>query len=204
MRKIATILSTLFHPLLMPTYGIAIALYTSHMRNLQSELLGGTVLGIALMTCLLPTIGIFLLYKTEYISDYRLHNRRERTLPYLLCLFCYICSYMFLSRIHAPKWILSFMACAVVSLIIVLLINRFWKISAHMTAAGALVALVFIMTFEHLMLSSFVQPMLIIAILLAGAIGSSRILLGRHTLAQVVAGFIWGVGCCTTLFLIFT
>ena len=33
MKLLATILSTIFHPLLMPTYGIAIALYTSYRHR---------------------------------------------------------------------------------------------------------------------------------------------------------------------------
>ena len=40
MKLLATILSTIFHPLLMPTYGIAIALYTSYMRVFGDRLLG--------------------------------------------------------------------------------------------------------------------------------------------------------------------
>ena len=40
-------------------------------------------------------------------------------------------------------------------------------------------------------------------LLLAGAIGSSRILLNRHTLGQVGAGFGLGVLCCTSMFYIF-
>lgn len=87
MKLLATILSTIFHPLLMPTYGIAIALYTSYMRVFGDRLLGIIVIGVLLTTCILPSLGIFILYKTGHISDFRLHNRTERTVPYTsLCL----------------------------------------------------------------------------------------------------------------------
>ena len=78
MKLLATILSTIFHPLLMPTYGIAIALYTSYMRVFGDRLLGIIVIGVLLTTCILPSLGIFILYKTGHISDFRLHNRTER------------------------------------------------------------------------------------------------------------------------------
>ena len=84
MKLLATILSTIFHPLLMPTYGIAIALYTSYMRVFGDRLLGIIVIGVLLTTCILPSLGIFILYKTGHISDFRLHNRTERTVPYII------------------------------------------------------------------------------------------------------------------------
>ncbi len=204
MKQIATILSALFHPLLMPTYGIAIALYTSYMRIFGATLLGSTLAGVVLSTCILPTLGILVLYKTGFVSNFRLHNRTERTLPYLFCFICYIVGYLFLYRLGLPHWVLSFMACAIISLIIVIFINRYWKISAHMTAAGALVALVFLMSFSQLMLTHLILPLQISVILLAGAIGSARILLGRHTLAQVAAGFALGISSCITFFVLFT
>ena len=74
MKLLATILSTIFHPLLMPTYGIAIALYTSYMRVFGDRLLGIIVIGVLLTTCILPSLGIFILYKTGHISDFRLHR----------------------------------------------------------------------------------------------------------------------------------
>ena len=191
MKLLATILSTIFHPLLMPTYGIAIALYTSYMRVFGDRLLGIIV------------IGIFILYKTGHISDFRLHNRTERTVPYIINFVCYIACYLYLYRFGIPNWILSFIAGAIVSLIISLFINRYWKISAHMVAAGAMVVLVFLMSIYRLMLTPYIFPLQITIILLAGLIGSSRILLNRHTIGQVGAGFALGAMCCGFLFFLF-
>ena len=66
MKLLATILSTIFHPLLMPTYGIAIALYTSYMRVFGDRLLGIIVIGVLLTTCILPSLGIFPLQNRSY------------------------------------------------------------------------------------------------------------------------------------------
>lgn len=203
MKQLATILSTIFHPLLMPTYGIAIALFTSYMRIFGDRLLGIIIIGVLLTTCVLPSLGIFILYKTGQISDFRLHNRTERTVPYIINFACYIACYLYLYRFGVPSWILSFIAGAIVSLIICLFINRYWKISAHMVAAGSMVTLVFLMSFSHLMLTPYIFPLQIIIILLAGAIGSARILLNRHTLGQVAAGFALGIVSCGCFFFLF-
>ena len=203
MNKLATLLSTLFHPLLMPTYGIAIALYTSYMRIFGDLLLGIVIVGALLTTCILPSLGIYILYKLGHISDFRLHERTERTIPYLINFACYVACYLYLYRFGIPSWIIAFIAGAIVALIISLFINRYWKISAHMVAAGSMVTLVFLMSFYGLMLTPYILPLQIASVLLAGAIGSSRILLKRHTLGQVGAGFALGILCCESMFFIF-
>lgn len=203
MNKLATLLSTLFHPLLMPTYGIAIALYTSYMRIFGDRLLGIVIVGVLLTTCILPSLGIYILYKLGHISDFRLHERTERTIPYLINFACYVACYLYLYRFGIPSWIIAFIAGAIVALIISLFINRYWKISAHMVAAGSMVTLVFLMSFYGLMLTPYILPLQIASVLLAGAIGSSRILLKRHTLGQVGAGFALGILCCGSMFFIF-
>lgn len=203
MNKLATLLSTVFHPLLMPTYGIAIALYTSYMRIFGDRLLGIVIVGVLLTTCILPSLGIYILYKLGHISDFRLHERTERTIPYLINFACYVACYLYLYRFGIPSWIIAFIAGAIVALIISLFINRYWKISAHMVAAGSMVTLVFLMSFYGLMLTSYILPLQIASVLLAGAIGSSRILLKRHTLGQVGAGFALGILCCGSMFFIF-
>ena len=203
MNKLATLLSTVFHPLLMPTYGIAIALYTSYMRIFGDRLLGIVIVGVLLTTCILPSLGIYILYKLGHISDFRLHERTERTIPYLINLACYVACYLYLYRFGIPSWIIAFIAGAIVALIISLFINRYWKISAHMVAAGSMVTLVFLMSFYGLMLTPYILPLQIASVLLAGAIGSSRILLKRHTLGQVGAGFALGILCCGSMFFIF-
>ena len=203
MNKLATLLSTLFHPLLMPTYGIAIALYTSYMRIFGDRLLGIVIVGVLLTTCILPSLGIYILYKLGHISDFRLHERTERTIPYLINFACYVACYLYLYRFGIPGWIIAFIAGAIVALIISLFINRYWKISAHMVAAGSMVTLVFLMSFYDLMLTPYILPLQIASVLLAGAIGSSRILLKRHTLGQVGARFALGILCCGSMFFIF-
>lgn len=203
MNKLATLLSTVFHPLLMPTYGIAIALYTSYMRIFGDRLLGIVIVGVLLTTCILPSLGIYILYKLGHISDFRLHERTERTIPYLINFACYVACYLYLYRFGIPSWIIAFIAGAIVALIISLFINRYWKISAHMVAAGSMVTLVFLMSFYSLMFTPYILPLQIASVLLAGAIGSSRILLKRHTLGQVGAGFALGILCCGSMFFIF-
>ena len=171
--------------------------------SFRDRLLGIVIVGVLLTTCILPSLGIYILYKLGHISDFRLHERTERTIPYLINFACYVVCYLYLYRFGIPSWIIAFIAGAIVALIISLFINRYWKISAHMVAAGSMVTLVFLMSFYGLMLTPYILPLQIASVLLAGAIGSSRILLKRHTLGQVGAGFALGILCCGSMFFIF-
>ena len=70
MRLIANILSIAFHPLLMVTYGVALAFASTYLAvyPLQMKLL--ILSGVFLMTAVVPAIFIFLLVKYGNAGDY--------------------------------------------------------------------------------------------------------------------------------------
>ena len=76
--------------------------------------------------------------------------------------------------------------------IICALINVWWKISTHMAAIGGVAGALFVF-------GEFFgfNPVwwLCLVLILAGVLGSSRMILRQHTLPQVVTGFFVGVVC---------
>jgi membrane-associated phospholipid phosphatase len=72
------------------------------------------------------------------------------------------------------------------------LINVWWKISTHTAAVGGVVGALFV--FGELFNFNPVWWLCLVFII-AGVLGSSRIILRQHTLAQVVAGFVVGIVC---------
>ena len=62
-----------------------------------------------------------------------------------------------------------------------------WKISMHGAGMGAIIGFVFALMYYNLTLG---EPLwlLIVAVLVAGLVGSARIILNKHTIWQVVAG----------------
>ncbi len=91
-------------------------------------------------------------------------------------------------------WLVLFMAGAVAAVIVCAVVNRKWKISAHMTAMGGFMALVMRMAVDNLGIVDMLWPVAIVA-MLCGLVGTSRVLMGRHTLMQVAAGFLNGFLC---------
>ncbi|MDE6449145.1 MAG: hypothetical protein K2L41_03580, partial [Muribaculaceae bacterium] len=110
------------------------------------------------------------------------------TIPYIVTILSYIGSGAYLWKISAPAWMTAFMMGAAALLAIILFINLVWKISGHAAGMGGLTALsVFLVYKGYCILPSLWLPCSIIVI--SGIVCSARLLLGRHTLGQVAAGY---------------
>ena len=189
MKIIAKILSTILHPLLMPVYGIILVILFSFMRFFPIRMnlyLFGLV---AVFTLFVPLLAIVVLYSTGIISSINLRERKDRKWPFLIAVISYIICGVLFYRFEVPLWILGFITGGVISLLIDFIITFWWKISAHMTGIGGFTACsVFLtQTFEMFPLYG-----VMLVVLAAGLLGSSRILLNRHTLGQVLAGTVNG------------
>ena len=193
-RRLAHLVSWILSPLLIPSYATMAALWLTPMAALSLRLRWQVTGSVWLITCVIPILAILLMFSMKVISDPALGNRRERFIPYTLTSLCYIVATWYLWRIHAPEWMWMFMTAGAAATITSCLINRWWKISAHMAAMAGLTALILRMSLDHLA-SSALNPELTIAILLTGLLGTCRILLGCHTFWQVTAGaangFLW-------------
>lgn len=148
------------------------------------------LLPVLLFSFVVPAILIFMLYKFGIISDLSLKIRKERFFPYLIALLSYSVMIFYYYRLGMPHWFLMQMSAPVVIMIIAIIVTLKWKISAHMFGIGGLIG-------GAMAVSYFVERanpyfMFMGLFLIAGLIGTSRLILRRHTLAQVVAGFFLG------------
>lgn len=142
-------------------------------------------LGIALsslFTFILPIFIFVMLKKRGKIKDYDASVKEERTFLYIvgifLCLLGYAFSYMFnLNQNFSILWIIY-----AINTLLLIIINKFWKISAHMIGISAPIAAFF---YWDIM---FYKILLIICIILAWA----RLKLKMHTVSQIIAGFLFG------------
>lgn len=190
----ASIFSSVFSPLLIPSYGVVLALWLSILSLLPGAV-RWSVVGVTFgVTCLLPLAAIITLWRLRIISDPQLNNRTERTTPYIITGLCYLGCAFYLFRANAPSWLWALMAGGAVATIICIAVNTRWKISAHMAAMGGLVALMFRMAASDVAMVSL-NVWLTAVVILAGCVGSSRVYLERHTLGQVLAGTAVGFIC---------
>ncbi|MBS6576354.1 phosphatase PAP2 family protein [Parabacteroides goldsteinii] len=192
MKLFSNIISGMFHPLLMITYGVILALSFTYLAIYPPTMKLFLVGGAFLSTAVVPGIFIFLMVKNGAAGDLELTDRKERVVPYLIIITSIMVCIFYMYKMMIPFWFLSLLMGACVALLFSLCINFFWKISAHALGIGGLLGGIMGVARIHL-----INPYwgFIIILLAAGLVGTSRIFLKRHTPMQVYAGFCLGFIC---------
>lgn len=186
----ARILSMVFTPFYLSLVGL-IALFTFSYLNLMPWAYKLTVLGLVyLFTILLPTLLIHFYRHYNGWTLIELGKKERRVVPYLLSILSYFACYYVMHQFSIPHFISNILMAALVIQILCAIINVWWKISTHTAAiggvAGALLAFAAIFGFNPIYWLCFV-------IILAGMLGTSRMILRQHSLRQVSYGFLLGL-----------
>ena len=190
MKSISHVISTVFQPLLMPTYEVMLLFVYTYFGTMYKHQFWQIITPVVLFSFVVPTILIIMLYRMDFISDLSLKVRRERFYPYIVTLLSYIAMIVFYYRMHMPLWFLMIMAASIVIMVIAILITLKWKISAHMFGIGGLIGGA--MAVSYYVERSNPYYMFMGLFIIAGLVGTSRLILRRHTLYQVIAGFLLG------------
>lgn len=194
MNRFFLAVSTVFSPLLVPTYGVILAMSLTFLALLPITTRLLTIGMLFFITAVIPAASIMVMKRLGMVSDASLSNRQERTPPYLISAVCYLAATIYLLKVHSPDWLWLFMAAAMAALIVNVIVTKWWKISAHMTAMGGLVALLCRFQLSHVAIYNM-QWWIVAAIVLTGIVGSARIYRDRHDLWQVLAGTACGFIC---------
>ncbi len=190
-KKIAQVFSWFFHPLLMPTIGIMILLFTnSYISFIPGPAKKMLIILTAIGTLILPALMIPLFLLQGKISNMELDNRKERLYPMALTFVFYTLTFILFLRIPVFKLIHSFMLGTLISVFFGFLISLKWKISTHMIGLGGITALILILSFE---LDLYLLYPLIGILVATGLAGSSRLYLKAHSEPQVYMGFLMGL-----------
>jgi hypothetical protein len=200
-KRLAQIISIIFHPLLIPTYLFLILLnlpvYFAMIIPLNAKWM---ILGlIFLNTCILPSVFVFLIYKRGVVSSVYLETREERTFPYMVTVIFFYLAYYLLRRMQVSPILYYILAGMTLLMILSFVINLFWKISTHMTAAGAFLGTILGVSY---FLEMYMLYLILALVILNGMVGFARLKEKAHSPAQVYAGFLLGSIIMSLLFLI--
>lgn len=192
----AKFLSVVLYPLFMPTYGLVLFCYAHslHMAPLHWAWVLVAILGTFILTCLIPISAIWIMMKRGEVKDLQIENPKERTVPYLYTALGFaFWSYLIVSVLHAPLFLAFIAIGATAAIAIIAVINRFWKISAHLTGLGGLLGgfLAYCLGIGAIPTWATLALWLIISLILMAA----RLRLKAHTPAQVCAGWLLGLTC---------
>ncbi|CCH00152.1 hypothetical protein FAES_2143 [Fibrella aestuarina BUZ 2] len=188
----------------MPTWLFALLLYGAPARlNVDTYSLGARFSVLVLLflgTFALPSLLIFYLYRIGYLRDMTMPDRADRRLPFLLTGFIYTgVTYFFAFRMSlfsaTSPGVSVLLAGITLSILLVGMINQYWKISAHSVGVGGVLGAVAGLLAKSGDTDLFLPLVGLIAI--SGLVGSARLQLNAHTLAQVGAGL--GLGLLVSL-----
>jgi membrane-associated phospholipid phosphatase len=190
MKQISRFISTIFMPLFMPTYSVALLFIYTYFRYVYAGHFFAIVVPTMLFTFFIPGSLIYVMMRIGIISDLSLPLRSDRFAPYAVTVlsFAFLIYYFF--RLGLPTWFLLMIGSSIVTMLIATVITLWWKISAHMFGVAGLIGGV--MSVCYFIEKTNPTYLFMTLFIIAGMVGTSRIILKRHTPAQVYAGFVLG------------
>ncbi len=196
--RIAKVVSVVCSPFPLVFWVVACMLVYNYLQLLswgyRMPLMAYAVL-LALVfffTVFVPCASIFLFRKLTARSRWQMGGRRARYIPYVITLSSYWLCALLMRNMHVPVYLNGVLMSAFAVLVVCALVNMRWKISVHMAGIGGLMG--FLVMFGRVF---DIDPLWSICILLlvAGVLGTSRMLLCRHSLSQIIVGFLVGLLC---------
>lgn len=208
-RFFAHFFSVVGHPLLVPTYALLLLLLISPfdfgVKGLGDKQAILLLLSVFTTSAFLPGVGIAIMKPLGFVKSLDSPDREDRTGPYIVAGVFYLWLYKNLSSgLYTPPPL--FLVCllgATIALFIAFIVNLFTKISAHATGMGGLVGMMLLTSWEwggrsvSLPLpSGTLQISMVMAlalvILLAGFVGTARLVLKAHVTRDIWQGYLVG------------
>lgn len=190
-KRIATVLSRIFNPMMMAIIFMVVTLNlqfyfsTSIPVNAKWMILGLTAITTLIIPALLSNILRVLLKNRAVFS-----GRDARLLPLAVSAAFYLFTYHLFDRINLTPifnlFILGMASLAVISMVWIL----FRDVSIYMVSAGALLGG---FTGLHLTLQVNLVFFIILALLVGGLTGFSRLKLGKHKPVDIYTGYLAGI-----------
>lgn len=192
MRIASQVISVVLHPLVMPTYALFCyySIFPMIAQFSEAQLFFQILLRVLVFTLFLPLMSVLVMMRFGKVSTVFIEEKRERSWPLLLASGIYLFTYYaILNSSRVPAFIQLFILGAAGAMILALLINLKWKISLHMIGIGGMCGA---MTAIYYFMQEGDPLWLCLWFIVAGALGTARLLLASHTSLQILAGFVLG------------
>lgn len=188
----AKVLSVVFTPFYLPILGLVSLLTLTYLSLLPLTYKLFLLFTFWLFTIFLPTMLIRLYRHYQGWSRFEIGSRERRVIPYVISIVSYLLCYYIMAAVHVPHFLGTILIASLVIQVVCAMVNLFVKISTHTAAiggvTGALLAFSLIFGFNPVW---WLCPVLIIA----GLLGTCRMVLRQHSLHQVIIGYLVGVVC---------
>lgn len=186
----------------MPILALVVVMFTPAVMDFQTnhslyDLPTRTkiyfLINFLLYSLLLPAIAILLLRYTKRIDSVELDNKNQRFAPLILTsLSSFLLMYLLIDirdTVPISAHLFGMTAAGFFVTLFFGLINLKTKISLHAGGVGMLVGFIVAYSLNHAFI--VIWPV-VLSILIAGLVISSRLILNKHTPKQVYLGFLLG------------
>lgn len=194
-RILAMIVSFICHPVFMPLIMAVVLNMLSPVSfsGITPKQQGMLLINIVISSVMFPLLSILLMKPLGFITSYHMPTAKERTIPLMVTMVFYFwISHVFnsMTEISVPFILKVLMLGNFWGIILLFVINIFTKISMHTAAAGGMLGIIIVlmMTSPVNMIVPFFSAMVI-----AGIIGTARMLLNAHQRGDIWLGYIVGI-----------
>jgi hypothetical protein len=207
LKATAKIVSVLFHPLFIIGYVLVLLLsinpYLFVIQDEQAKFL--LIFSVIMLTIFFPLFSIFMMKMLDLIKSFQMKDKTERIGPLIVTGTFYLWLFVNIKdNSNIPDAFSFFVLGSTIALFLALMLNSFTKISLHTVGMGGLLAGTFFIRYFFSYDSFFIylpfgafnvhtNLVLLIVIVMAGAVGSSRLLLKAHDPFDVYGGYIVGI-----------
>jgi membrane-associated phospholipid phosphatase len=130
-----------------------------------------------------PMLYIILGVRSGKFTDVDVSVRSQRTGPFLFIIVSSLFGFFVLNKIHGSKNLESVLLITAISGIILMIITFWWKVSMHASSLSGAITMLSIL-YGKIMLPAFLLVLLV---------SWSRVVLRRHTIAQVTVGSLMSI-----------
>ena len=188
----ARLMSMIFTPFYLPIVGLIALFIFSYMSLLPMMYKLVMLAMVYLLTVVAPSLLIHLYRLCQGWTSHELGRKERRLVPYIISIVCYFGCFFLMEYRNTPRVISIILVAALIIQMVCAFVNIWWKISTHTAAiggvAGALLAYSISFSFNPIW-------WLCLVLILAGMVGTARMILRQHSLSQVVTGFFIGLVC---------
>lgn len=196
LKIIATIISYLFHPLFI--IGIMgwyiIYQHPTAYTGADERFKKWRLLIICVNGIFFPLVSVLLLKGIGFIKSIFLPTQKERIIPYIVTNFFFFWTFWVFRNTDETPVIMKAMTLGVfLASSAAILFNIYHKISMHAIGVGGLVGVALSSVYHESFVISALP--LTVALLIAGLVATSRLVLSNHKPFDIYSGFLVGIVC---------
>jgi membrane-associated phospholipid phosphatase len=195
-RSLALLLSVVFQPLLMPSLVFGVLFFgVPQASSIPESFKYRLFYLIVSSTMLIPLVLMLGLRWSGLIKSLHFEEKGERRTPFILVtVFYLLTTYFLMGKTELDPILWQGMGVITCSVVLLTGVTFFWKMSAHMTGIGGLLAVLGVLGIYFPSLE--LAYLLVAVVVVGGLVASARLYLDAHSPSEVYLGLLVGFVTC--------